>query len=319
MSVDGNNNVSITVRFHQGSHPTGSCGYIDAEDSPATDPNFDLQVTGGTIHLYEKGVYGLSCEPYSDTLTHEIGHMLGLGDAPSICSNQGYIMAARSITPGGLGTRTVRSSDCQVAFLRNPMPTPGSKPPNPEEDEETGCDGSPIIIDLGQGGFKFTDSVNGVVFDIDANGILEMLAWTELNTEDAFLVLDRNCNGTIDDGSELFGDAAQQPLSETPNGYEALAVYDKQANGGDESGDITQDDAIFSSLQLWIDANKNGSSESYELSQLSDYGILSIELDYREIRRTDRHGNALRYMSKVALDNGHWIWSTDVFFVIAAE
>lgn len=62
----------------------------------------------------------------------------------------------------------------------------------------------PLIIDLGKKGIELTNVENGVHFDIDKNGFAEKTAWTD--GEDGFLVLDRNGNGFIDDGGELFSD-----------------------------------------------------------------------------------------------------------------
>ena len=73
--------------------------------------------------------------------------------------------------------------------------------------------GSPIIIDVAGRGFHLTDAAGGVLFDIDADGTKEKIAWTQATSSNAFLVLDRNHNGTIDDGSELFGNFTPQPAS----------------------------------------------------------------------------------------------------------
>jgi hypothetical protein len=134
------------------------------------------------------------------------------------------------------------------------------------------------------------------------------------------LTLDRNANGVVDNGTELFGNFTVQTIpqsGEEKNGFLALAEYDKPQNGGNGDGAITQADQIFSSLLLWQDSNHNGISENAELRQLSKLGLKEIRLDYKRSKQIDEFGNEFRYRSQVkdTRDARLARWAWDVFLI----
>lgn len=177
------------------------------------------------------------------------------------------------------------------------------------------CD-SPILIDVNGDGWDLTSPENGVWFDLAVVGYPQKWSWTNGKSDDGFLALDRNGNGIIDNGTELFGSATPQPPSDSPNGFKALAVYDKPENGGNDDGFIDAQDAIYAKLLVWIDSNHDGISQPNELHTLSELGVARIDLQYQAKPWTDQYGNDFHFRGRVwdvhGKQSGRWAW--DVYF-----
>jgi len=166
--------------------------------------------------------------------------------------------------------------------------------------------GTPIVIDVLGNGFSLSSYEDGVYFDYPGAGTKERTSWTAHGSDDAFLALDRNGNGQIDNAGELFGNFTLQPSTdkEPRNGFLALGLFDLSENGGNGDQRISKQDKIYDSLLLWQDYNHDGMSQPEEIKSLSDSPIKAISLDYRHSRRVDQFGNWYRFAAPVYDEKG---------------
>jgi len=169
---------------------------------------------------------------------------------------------------------------------------------------------SPILINLDSGGYRLTGVDDPVTFDIGANGSPLLLSWTARDASVAFLALDRNHNGRIDDGSELFGN--HTPLAGgTPahEGFEALAQYDANRDSV-----IDHSDPIWSDLLLWTDRNHDGVSQESELAPLSTSELRSLGCERHFTGRRDEYGNVFRWEARLTQDSRESRPYYDIYF-----
>jgi len=144
---------------------------------------------------------------------------------------------------------------------------------------------SPLIIDLDGNGVETLSATQGVHFDLDGNGFAERTGWVGKN--DGLLVWDKNSNGQIDSGAELFGNYSTLKTGQNAaNGFLALADLDENADGV-----FDERDAAFSKLQVWRDANSDGIVQAGELRSLKDSGVSSFNLNYAEPGKLDANGD----------------------------
>jgi hypothetical protein len=148
-----------------------------------------------------------------------------------------------------------------------------------------------------------------VLFDIDGDGSLNRITWTERGTAIAFLALDRNGNGSIDDGTELFGTATfLKSGSRATNGFEVLTEFDSNHDGLVDVGDEG-----WQALLLWTDTNHDARSQPEELGKITTSSVRVIETTYHWTNRRDSVGNVFRYKGVAHFDRGaRPVW--DVYF-----
>jgi VCBS repeat-containing protein len=152
----------------------------------------------------------------------------------------------------------------------------------------------PLTLDLDGDGLETVgiDADNPILFDHDGDGVKTATGW--IKSDDGFLVLDRNGNGTIDDGNELFGDSTPlldadgRVFGQAEDGFAALAQEDTNGDGL-----VNADDARFADLRVWRDLNNDGVSQAEELLTLEEAGIAAIHVAKTENSRPLANGNLL--------------------------
>lgn len=110
------------------------------------------------------------------------------------------------------------------------------------------CD--PLVINLDGNIAELSDQT--FLFDLDGDGELDEI--NQLSARSGFLALDKNGDGIINDGNELFG-------AKSGNGFEDLAAYDT-----DHNGFIDEGDEIWDKLKIWV-MDENGNKQLYSLAE----------------------------------------------------
>lgn len=168
----------------------------------------------------------------------------------------------------------------------------------------------PLVLDLDGDGIETIahDKLNKAVFDFDGDGIANATGWVQ--KDDGILVLDRNQDGIINDGREVFGDSTILSSGKTAkHGYEALRDLDTDGNGK-----INILDEKFSELRVWRDLNADGVSDAGELFGLQELGIESLNTAYQDVDRNLAGNNKLTQLGSFEKSDGKTYAMGDVNF-----
>ena len=156
----------------------------------------------------------------------------------------------------------------------------------------------PIVLDISGLGITTKSVADGVYYDMDNNGFLEKTGWVDAKS--GILVLDKNGDGKIETGNELFGDRTILADGKTASsGFEALATLDSNHDGV-----IDAKDKLFSQLRIWIDRDGDGISDKGELITLAQAGIKSLSLKHKELNQLDANGNTIARVGSFTRTNG---------------
>ncbi|OWV27855.1 calcium-binding protein, partial [Halomonas campaniensis] len=167
---------------------------------------------------------------------------------------------------------------------------------------------SPLVLDLDGDGVETIALTDGAYFDHDGNGFAEKSGW--VSPDDGLLVWDKNGDGKISDGSELFGNHSLGKDGEkAEHGFASLAVLDTN-----DDGVVDAQDADFASLQVWQDKNGDGRVQAGELLSLADAGVASLSIAFDSASETDEAGNLHLQLGYFTRTDGSEAALTDVWF-----
>jgi hypothetical protein len=308
-----NCSLNSTGSFRDGTDITMKPGIITVKNGMVTAQSEPISV------LYDQNdqdtsIYYAKRSPLNSYLLnmsnsrHKSASGLSLADDPYDRSGAGVGSDNLVDTPNGTG-----DSGSTVPGGGNGGSTPnggGAGPGSGSSDSggsTTGpCDRrvSPLMLDIADatGGIELSVP-RSKIFDLSAvedpqRVVPDSISWMS-NKTTYFLAFDKNGNGSIDSGFDLFGDVNINPENGMPfeNGFEDLAQYDTN-----HDNIIDSKDPIFASLRLWQGEIKNGVLVSQPvLKTLPEMNIIEIDLNYERLVRAeiDIWGNATKYRSFV--------------------
>lgn len=177
----------------------------------------------------------------------------------------------------------------------------------------------PIVLDLDGNGAESAHIKNGAHFDYSGDGFAELTGW--INEKDGFLVIDRNGDGKINDGKELFGDQTiLKSGKKASDGFEALVELDSN-----NDGKLDSSDKDYSLLKVWCDEDGDGRTLPQEIHTLDELGIKSISLQSNTTSVRDAQGNTQTRVSTFERSNGavnqifEYSFQTDSVYTISSE
>lgn len=158
----------------------------------------------------------------------------------------------------------------------------------------------PLVINL-EGGLVHVDESETFDFDLNSDGEKDDISL--LGKGSGFLALDRNENGMIDDGSELFG-------TQSGDGFSDLAAFDEDGNGW-----IDENDSVFSKLQIWQKSAMQDHLISLDQAKVGALLLFSVESSFTFKEGSDTNAK-LKESSVVLFEDGRTGWMSHLDFSI---
>ena len=230
------------------------------------DSIFDADGNGRVIFEDVRLTGGKSKELYDPTYKNDDGVYNGNGGTYIL--KNGILRFTDS--NGTLTINNFKNGDLGIKLVKEQPEDPENSTP-----ERPYQHGSPLVLDFNGDGVTSTFIYSTkTYFDLDNDGFKERTGW--MQNSDGLLVLDKNSDGVINNGNELFGNYTKDTSGNySNNGFDALAKYDDNHDGM-----INSSDNVYKALKVWQDVDSDGITDEGELKTLGELGISSINLSY---------------------------------------
>lgn len=260
---------------------TGLVGYLNqlADYEQSVNP-------GSSIGVIANRLPSISYRGYSGFQLIDVDPITGVQRQPGVVYDLGDIANALSASNpfGGYFVRTALARgaiapmwEVETAALQT---LAGDPQAGLTEEDRAGRNGQlaapltgdtqtfrPVALDLDGDGVETTGATRSVAFDVDDSGFLKNTAW--LGNDDGFLIFDRNPNGQIDSGRELFSNGS---VALDARGLAGMRWVDSNYDG-----QLTDADPVWDELRVWHDADGDGQTDTGEVQQLSALGITALD------------------------------------------
>jgi hypothetical protein len=291
---------SVTGGTATGTLSLKSLSAVVSVDAITTDNTVDTTEAAGTVNV-----------------TGTVSGTYTTGDALTLTVNNktytGTVLAGGSFSIAVQGSDLVADSDTQLQVRLEAHDSSGNVGyVGANKTYLTSNLASPLVLDLNGDGVQTTDTANGVRFDLTATGQASQVGWVAGG--DGLLAIDRNHDGQINSGAELFGNATTLANgSKAADGWAALAELDSNGDGM-----VDASDTVFADLRVWVDADHDGKTDAGELKSLQDAGITAVAVAH-DGSQTSQNGNLLSGAGSFVHADGSLGAMTDVWFAIAPE
>lgn len=248
---------SVKVSLSSESIKTSSSKKIDQEEMEELNTDLNMRILKAIIERFT-GKKIRMFKPADGSISQSVHNFEGVGEGREVQQGSGFGLAydyheshfeAESTSFSASGT-ILTSDGAEIDFSLDLNMSRQFYEENNISIRAGEALKDPLVINFKGGAADLTQIKFS--FDIDADGTEDRISF--VSSDSGFLVLDKNGDGEVNDGTELFG-------AMTGDGFTELSVYDEDGNGW-----IDENDTIYDKLQIWV-KNNTGEDQLFAVGQ----------------------------------------------------